>query len=33
MGKLIDLINQRFGKLIVLENVGKLDGREYYWKC
>lgn len=33
MGKLIDLTNQRFGKLIVLENVGKLDGREYYWKC
>lgn len=33
MGKMIDLINQRFGKLLVIENAGKLDGRRYSWKC
>lgn len=33
MGKMIDLTGQRFGKLVVLENAGKLDGRRYYWKC
>lgn len=33
MGKLIDLTGQRFGKLVVLENMGKLDGHRYYWKC
>lgn len=33
MGKMIDLINQRFGKLVVIENMGKLDNRRYYWKC
>lgn len=33
MGKMIDLTNQTFGKLTVLENAGKLDGRRYFWKC
>lgn len=33
MGKMIDITNQRFGKLVVLENAGKLDGRHYFWKC
>lgn len=33
MGKMIDLMNQRFGKLLVVENAGKLDGRRYFWKC
>lgn len=33
MGKMIDLINQRFGNLVVIENMGKIDGRRYYWKC
>ena len=33
MGKMIDLAGQRFGKLVVLENMGKLDNRRYYWKC
>ena len=30
MGKLIDLTDQRFGKLVVLENMGKLDGYRHY---
>lgn len=33
MGKMIDLMNQRFGKLLVIENAGKIDGRRYFWKC
>ena len=33
MGKMKDLKGQRFGKLIVLECAGKLDGRRYFWKC
>lgn len=33
MGKIKDITNQRFGKLLVLENAGKLDNRRYYWKC
>lgn len=33
MGKMIDLTSQRFGKLVVIENMGKLDNRQYYWKC
>ena len=33
MGKMIDLTNQRFGKLLVLKNVGKQDGRRYFWEC
>ena len=33
MGKMIDLTNQRFGKLLVLKNAGKQDGRRYYWEC
>ena len=33
MGKLIDITGQRFGKLTVIENVGKIDGRRYHWKC
>ena len=33
MGKMRDLTGQRFGKLIVLECAGKLDGRRYSWKC
>ena len=33
MGKMRDLTNQRFGKLIVVSNAGKLDGRHYYWNC
>ena len=28
-----DITGQRFGKLLVLENAGKLDGKVYYWKC
>lgn len=33
MGKMIDITGQRFGRLLVLENAGKLDGRRYHWKC
>lgn len=33
MGKMIDITGQRFGKLTVIENAGKLDGRRYSWKC
>lgn len=33
MGKMINLIGQRFGKLTVVENAGKIDGRRYFWKC
>ena len=33
MGKMIDLSGQRFGKLTVIENAGKIDGRHYFWKC
>ena len=33
MGKMIDITNQRFGKLVVIKNVGKLDGRRYSWEC
>lgn len=33
MGKMKDLTGQRFGKLLVLECAGKLDGRRYSWKC
>lgn len=33
MGKMKDLTGQRFGKLIVVSNAGKLDGRRYYWNC
>jgi len=33
MGKIIDITGQKFGLLTVIENVGKIDGRNYYWKC
>ena len=33
MGKMKNLQGQRFGKLLVLECAGKLDGRHYFWKC
>lgn len=33
MGKMHDLTGQVFGKLTVLECVGKIDGKHYYWKC
>lgn len=33
MGKMKDLTGQRFGKLLVIECAGKLDGRRYWWKC
>lgn len=33
MGKMIDLTNQRFGKLLVISCAGKLDGRRYSWNC
>lgn len=33
MGKMIDITGQIFGKLTVIENAGKLDGRRYFWKC
>lgn len=33
MGKVIDITNQRFGKLIALRMVGKLDGKNMYWEC
>lgn len=33
MGKMINLLNQRFGKLLVIGNAGKIDGRRYYWEC
>ena len=33
LGKMIDITGQTFGKLTVIENVGKLDGRRYFWKC
>lgn len=33
MGRFIDLTNQRFGKLLVKKNVGKLDKKGYYWEC
>lgn len=32
MGKLINLINQRFGKLVVIEDLGTKNGK-HYWKC
>lgn len=33
MGKMKDLMGQRFGKLTVIKCMGKLDGRRYSWKC
>lgn len=33
MGKIIDITGQKFGKLTVIENVGKIDGRRYHWRC
>ena len=30
---MIDITGQVFGKLTVIECVGKLDGRRYFWKC
>ena len=33
MGKMIDITNQRFGKLLVVSNAGKKDGRRYFWNC
>ena len=33
MGKIIDITGQKFGKLTVIENVGKIDGRNYHWRC
>lgn len=33
MGKMIDITNQKFGKLTALECVGKLNGKTYHWKC
>ena len=33
MGKMKDLTGMQFGKLKVLNNAGKLDGRHYYWNC
>lgn len=33
MGKMKDLTGQHFGKLLVVECAGKLDGRRYSWKC
>lgn len=33
MGKIKDITNKKFGKLTVLEIVGKKDGKCYYWKC
>lgn len=33
MGKIKDITGQKFGKLTVIENVGKLDGRRYSWRC
>lgn len=34
MGKLIDLTGQKFGKLTVLEHLGRINGsKEHYWKC
>lgn len=30
---MIDLIGQRFGKLTVIENMGKLNKKHYFWKC
>lgn len=33
MGKMRDLTGQVFGKLTVLECVGKIDGKNYYWRC
>lgn len=33
MGKMIDITGQTFGKLTVLECLGKLDGKRYFWKC
>lgn len=33
LGKMIDITGQTFGKLTVIECVGKLDGRRYFWKC
>lgn len=33
LGKMVDITGQTFGKLTVIECVGKLDGRRYSWKC
>ena len=33
LGKMIDITGQTFGKLTVIECVGKLDGKRYFWKC
>ena len=35
MSKLIDLTGQKFGKLTVLECLGKINpnNKEYYWRC
>ena len=33
MGRIIDLTNQRFGKLVVLNCAGKLNNKDIYWNC
>ena len=33
MGKMKNLLNQKFGQLTVIECMGKIDKRHYYWKC
>lgn len=33
MGKTIDLINQRFGRLVVLEKMDKDSSNSWNWKC
>lgn len=33
LGKMKDITGQTFGKLTVIECVGKLNGKDYFWKC
>ena len=33
MGKMKDITGQRFGRLVVIDCAGKLNGRQYYWNC
>lgn len=33
MGKMIDITGFKYGKLTVIKNAGKLDGRRYSWYC
>lgn len=33
MGKIVDITGQRFGRLTVIEQAGRSNGRQVLWKC